>query len=87
VSIRGRLMLTSLTTLVVGLGALLVAGNVLLSERVAAQTSSVLKANADAQVSALSFASGSVVVRATPNDATLDRRSWVLAGSRVVERP
>jgi len=49
-SIRGRLMVTSLTTLVVGLGALLVAGNVLLSQRVAAQSSSVLRANADAQV-------------------------------------
>jgi signal transduction histidine kinase len=80
-------MLASLTTLAVGLAALLVAGNVLLSQRVAAQTSSVLKANADAQVSALSFASGHVVVRATPNDATLDRRSWVLDGDRVVERP
>ncbi len=86
-SIRVRLMATSLTTLVVGLGALLVAGNVLLSERVAAQTSSVLRANADAQVSALSFASGHVVVRRTPNDATLDRRSWVLDGQRVIERP
>jgi signal transduction histidine kinase len=86
-SIRGRLMVTSLTTLVVGLGALLVAGNVLLAQRVAAQTSSVLHANADAQVSALSFASGHVVVRRTPNDATLDRRSWVLDGQSVVERP
>jgi signal transduction histidine kinase len=86
-SIRGRLMVTSLTTLVVGLGALLVAGNVLLARRVAAQSSSVLRANADAQVSALSFRAGRVVVRPTPNDATLDRRSWVLDGAHVVERP
>ncbi len=86
-SVRARLMLVSLTTLAVGLGALLVAGNVLLSKRVGAQISSVLRANADAQVSALSFSSGGVVVRPTPNDATLDRRSWVLAGDRVIERP
>src|SRR5436190_6856140 len=86
-SFRARLMLASLTTLAVGLGALLVAGNVLLAQRVAAQNSSVLRANADAQVSALSFQSGRVVVRATANDATLDRRSWVLDGARVVERP
>jgi hypothetical protein len=26
-------------------------------------------------------------VRASPNDQTLDRRSWVLHGGRVVERP
>jgi signal transduction histidine kinase len=86
-SVRARLMLASLTTLAVGLGALLVAGNVLLGQRVAAQTASVLRANADAQVSALSFSAGHVVVRATPNDATLDRRSWVVDGDRVVERP
>lgn len=86
-SFRARLMRASLTTLAIGLGALLVAGNVLLSQRVGAQTSSVLRANADAQVSALSFASGHVVVRTTANDTTLDRRSWVLDGDRVVERP
>jgi signal transduction histidine kinase len=86
-SFRARLLLTSLATLAVGLGALLVAGNVLLAQRIGVQTSSVLRANADAQVAALSFASGRVVVRTTANDATLDRRSWVLDGPRVVERP
>jgi signal transduction histidine kinase len=86
-SFRARLLLTSLTTLAVGIGALLVAGNVLLAQRIGVQTSSVLRANAEAQVSALSFASGRVVVRTTANDATLDRRSWVLDGARVVERP
>lgn len=86
-SLRLRLLLASLCTLAVGLGAPLVVANVLLARRVRAETSSVLRANADAQVAALSVAGGRIVVRTTPNDATLDRRSWVFAGGRVVERP
>ena len=45
-----------MATLVVGLGALLVLGNLLLAGRVRAETSSVLRANADSQVSAISNA-------------------------------
>lgn len=86
-SFRLRLLLVSLSTLAIGLGAALVAANVLLRQRVHAETSSVLRAHADAQVAALSVVRGRVVVRESPNDATLDRRSWVLEGDRVVEHP
>src|SRR5204862_4562358 len=79
--------LVSLGTLAVGLGAAMLAANVLLRQRVHAETSAVLRANADAQVAALSVADGKIVVRESPNDATLDRRSWVLAGDRVIEHP
>jgi signal transduction histidine kinase len=87
VSFRLRLLLASLSTLAIGLGALLVLGNVLLARRADAETSTVLRANAGAQVAALSIVRGHVVVRDAPNDATLDRRSWVLDGDRVLERP
>lgn len=86
-SFRARLVVTSLVTLAVGLGALLVAGNVLLAQRVRSEATSLLRARADAQMAALSVTGNRVVVRETPNDATLDRRSWVIADGRVLERP
>jgi signal transduction histidine kinase len=87
VSVRRRLLLTSLATLAVGLGALLVLGNVLLGQRVRAEASSVLRANADAEIAALTITAHGIVVRETVNDAALDRSSWVLEGDRVLERP
>jgi signal transduction histidine kinase len=84
---RRRLLLTSMATLVVGLGALLVLGNVLLAQRVHAETSSVLRANADSQVSALHVSADGVRVRETANDASLDNRGWVLDGRKLIEQP
>jgi signal transduction histidine kinase len=60
---------------------------VLLAQRSRAEVSSVMRANADAQISALTVTSDGVSVRETANDDVLDRRSWVLDGDRVVERP
>jgi signal transduction histidine kinase len=87
VSFRGRLLLAALSTLVVGLGALVLAGNVLLAVRAGDETSSVLRARADAQIAALTIDASGVHVRESPNDATLDQQSWVLDGDRVIERP
>jgi signal transduction histidine kinase len=86
-SFRHRLLLASLATLVVGLGALLIAGNLLLERRVDTEASSLLHARADAQLAALAVTGARVQVRETPNDTVLDRRSWVLDGDRVIERP
>jgi signal transduction histidine kinase len=86
-SSRSRLLLASLTTLAIGLGALLVVGNVLLAQRVRSEATGILRANAEAQLSALDVTAGGVRVRSTANDGVLDRRSWVLDGSRVLERP
>jgi signal transduction histidine kinase len=86
-SFRLRLALTALATLVVGLGAVLVAGNVLLDHRVDHEATSLLRGRADAQVSALAVTSTRVRARETPNDTVLDRQSWVLDARRVVERP
>ena len=84
---RTRLLLAALTTLAVGLGALLVLGNVLLAQRTRAEVTSVMRANADSQISALIVTPTSVRVRETANDDVLDRRSWVFDGDRVIERP
>jgi len=87
VTFRTRLLLAAMTTLAVGLGALLVLGNVLLAQRTRAEVTSVMRANADAQISALIVTPTSVHVRETANDGALDRRSWVFDGDRVIERP
>ncbi len=85
-SFSGRLLLTSLVTLAVGLGALVVAGNVLLDRRVSAEVSNELRVNAQAQLATLSITSAGVTVREAPNDEALDRRGWVIEGDRVIER-
>jgi signal transduction histidine kinase len=86
-SFRARLLVASLATLAVGLGAVLVTGNVLLERRVDAEASNLLRARAEAQVAALTVTTRGVAVRESPNDPVLDRQSWVLDGDRVVERP
>src|SRR3954469_1297542 len=86
-SFRRRLLLTSLATLAIGLGSLLVAGNVLVARGVRSEASALLRARADAQLAALDVGAGAVSVRETANDEVLDRQSWVLAGRRLVESP
>src|SRR4051812_33729353 len=86
-SFRRRLLLTSLATLAVGLGSLLVAGNVLVARGVRSEASALLRARADAQLGALDVRPGAVSVHDTANDAVLDRQSWVLDGWRLVESP
>ena len=80
-SLRTRLLLASLTTLTIGLGALLIVGNVLLRAGVRAQATSVLRARADAQVAALRVTDRRIEVRESPTDGVLDRSAWVIAGT------
>jgi signal transduction histidine kinase len=87
VSFRTRLLVVSLTTLAVGLGALLVMGNVLVAQRTRTEARSILRGKADAQIAALDVSTAGVRVRTTANDDALDRRSWVLDGAKVIERP
>jgi signal transduction histidine kinase len=86
-SIRTRLLATSLITLAVGLGALIVVGNVLLALRTHADTTTLLEGHAEAQIAALEVTSGGVEGRNTPNDAVLDRQAWVFNGNDIIERP
>ena len=84
---RRRLLLASLATLIVGLGALLLAGNVLLDRRVSSETSSLLRARAEATLATVSVGRHGIVVREAANDDTLDRQAWVIGAGRVIERP
>lgn len=86
-SFRNRLLLTSLVTLAVGLGALLVVGNVLLDVRVHHETSTELRTRAEGLLATLAVEGDRVRVRTGSNDEVLDRRAWVLQGAQVVERP
>jgi len=87
VSFRGRLLTTALLSLAVGLAAVLVIGNVVLATRTNAETSSVLRARAEAQLAALDVRGNRLRVRETANDRALDRDAWVLYRGRVIERP
>jgi signal transduction histidine kinase len=87
VTVRRRLLLVSLLTLAVGLGGLLVVGNVLLRSGVRAQAEGILRARADAQLAELSVTPAGIRVRESSSDEVLDRSAWVLDGDRVVERP
>jgi len=86
-TLRNRLIAVSIVTLAIGLGALLVVGNVLLAVRTSNETDSLLKARADAQVAALDVTSTGVSVREVANDTTLDREAWVFSREGEIERP
>ena len=76
-SLRARLLGVSLLTLAVGVGALLVVGNLLLRSGVHTEAQDVLRARAEAQLASLGVTSNSVRVHDTANDRTLDQRAWV----------
>ena len=84
---RRRLLVASMVTLAVGLGALLVVGNVVLGVRANADQARLLRSRADAEVAALVVRDGHVVTRSGPEDRSLDREAWIFDGTRVVERP
>ena len=85
--IRTRLLIVSLVTLAVGLGLLLVLGNLLFAATINGQTQRLLATRADAQVAALTVRPAGVSVRPTHNDGTLDGRAWIFDRHRVLERP
>ena len=85
--LRTRLVLVGVATLAVGLGVLVIGGNLLLAARADSERSSVLHARAQAQIAALTLTRSGVQIRSVPNDELLDRQSWVLDNGRVIERP
>ena len=86
-TVRARLLLTSLAILAAGLAVLLLAGNLLLARRVGDEASGLLRARAEAQLATLDIRGSTITVREAPNDQQLDKRAWVVQGSRVIERP
>ncbi|MGZ4218086.1 MAG: sensor histidine kinase [Solirubrobacteraceae bacterium] len=84
---RTRLLAVSLATLALGLGLLLVLGNILLAGTVDGDTSRLLATRADAQIAALSVTPAGVSVRHAVNDETLDAHAWIFDRGRLIERP
>jgi signal transduction histidine kinase len=87
VSLRWRLLLVSLATLAVGLGVLLIIGNVLLDRTVAGVTTRLLHTRAQAQIASLEVTGKGVRTRQVANDVALDDRAWVLSEGHVIEYP
>jgi signal transduction histidine kinase len=84
---RTRLLVVSLATLALGLGLLLVLGNILVAGTVDGDTSRLLQTRADAQIAALSVTPAGVSVRHAVNDETLDANAWIFDRGRLIERP
>jgi signal transduction histidine kinase len=85
-SLRTRVVLASVAALAIGLGALSVAINALLRNRLDRDESAVLAARTDAQLGTLDLRGGRLRVRETSLDGVLDRQEWVFSGARPVER-
>ncbi len=86
-SLRTRLLAVTVLTLVLGLGGLLAAGNLLLASTVASDNHQRLSARIDAQLAALSLHGGRVSVRDTLDDASLDAYGWIYVHRRLIEHP
>src|SRR4051794_28643456 len=86
-SLRDRVTLATVLIVAAGLVVLSVVFNVLLSSRLNADASNVLRSRAAAQLATLDLSHGGVRAVEGPGDTALDRDTWVLAGGRVIERP
>lgn len=64
-----------------------IAGNLLLSKRLAADADNALRNRAAAQLVTLDFKNGSLSVRESSSDALLDEQSWVFSDGRAIEKP
>jgi signal transduction histidine kinase len=86
-TLRGRVTFATIAVLAVGVAGLSILFNVLLAHRLDADASNALRARAVAQRATLDLSRGAIRTVEGPNDAALDRSSWVIAGRRVIERP
>ena len=61
--------------------------NVVLDNRLSADANSVLRSRATDELAALTLVDGRLHVRERPDDAALETRLWVFAGSSKIEGP
>jgi signal transduction histidine kinase len=71
----------------IGLVLLVVAFNLILSDRLDNDIDAVLKARANGQMSALDVHDGKLVVADVPDEATAESQAWIYAGKRVLVAP
>lgn len=86
-ALRGRVVVAATLVLAIGVSAIGVGLNVLLTNRLSADANAVLRARADAQQTTVSVVRGRVVVREGTQDEAFDREAWVFADGAAVARP
>src|SRR5262245_26030377 len=84
--LRGRIVLASVGTLALGVGALSITVNVLLAHVLDADAATVLRARADAQLVTVPLTGHRVAVEESPGEEALDPYAWVFIHGRAVER-
>ena len=85
--IRGRLVLVVMGVVGIGLFLLVVAFNLILSDRLDNDIDAVLVARANGQMSSLDVRNGKLIVTDVPDEATAESQAWIFAGSRVLAAP
>jgi signal transduction histidine kinase len=85
-TIRWRVTLVAVVVLALALAALSVAGSLLLTNRLRADTDNVLRNRADAQTATIARVDGRVIVRDPAADRALDDQSWVFSDGKALER-
>lgn len=86
-TLRGRVTLATVGVLALGLAAVSVLFNLLLDDQLDADASSVLRSRVTTQLATLEVREGRLRAEKRPNDAALDRDSWVFVGRRTLEQP
>jgi signal transduction histidine kinase len=86
-SLRNRLLLVTVATLGLGLGGLLVAGNLLYARTTTSSVMNLLNTRLEAQIAALDLTPHGIEARSTLNDEALDSHGWVFNGDVVIEHP
>jgi signal transduction histidine kinase len=85
--LRARVVLASTYVLALGVVAIGITINVLLTNSLNGDANAVLRAKADAQLATVGVREGRVVVSEGNQDQALDREAWVFAGGRAISRP
>src|SRR4051794_36822656 len=85
--IRGRLVLVVMGIVGIGLVLLVIAFNLILSDRLDNDIDAVLTARANGQMSALDVRRGRLIVTDVPDEATAESQAWIFAGRRVLAEP
>lgn len=84
--VRDRVTLASIAVLAVGLAVLSIGTNLLLSNRLSADASALLRERTDAQLATIDTRAGRLRLRRA-DDSSLDRQSWAYEDGRAIERP
>jgi signal transduction histidine kinase len=85
--IRGRLVLVVMGVVGIGLVLLVLAFNLILSDRLDSDIDAVLTARANGQLSSLDVRNGKLIVTDVPDEATAESQAWIYAGKRVLAAP